>query len=32
MVQRVAESIDNAVMRIIVKQIENAYVGESNDK
>ena len=32
MVQRVAESVDNAVIRIIVKQIENAYVGEANDK
>ena len=32
MVQRVAESIDNAVMRIIVKQLENAYVGEADEK
>ena len=32
MINRVAESIDNAVMRIIVKQLENAYVGEANEK
>ena len=32
MVQRVAESVDNAIMRLIVKQIENAYVGEANAK
>jgi hypothetical protein len=30
MVKRVAESMDNAIMRIIVKQIETAYVGQPN--
>ena len=32
MVQRVAESMDNAIMKIIVKQIETAYVGVPNGK
>ena len=32
MVKRVAESMDNAMMKIIVKGIENAYVGEPNGK
>ena len=32
MVNRVAKSVDNALMQIIVKQIENAYVGEANEK
>ena len=30
MIKRVAESMDNAIMRIIVKQIETAYVGQPN--
>ena len=30
MIKRVADSFDNAIMRIIVKQIENAYVGQPN--
>ena len=32
MVKRVAESMDNAIMRLIVKQVENAYVGQPNGK
>lgn len=32
MVKRVSDSIDNATMRIIVKQIETAYVGQPNGK
>ena len=30
MIKRVSESFDNAIMRIIVKQIETAYVGQPN--
>ncbi len=32
MVARVAKSVDNAIMRLIVKQIENAYCGVANGK
>ena len=32
MIKRVAESMDNATMKIIVKSIENAYVGQPNGK
>ena len=30
LVKRVAESMDNAIMKVIVKSIENAYVGQPN--